>query len=114
MANEYNNDSIKSLKGADRVRLRPSVIFGSNGLEGCCHSFFEILSNSIDEFKEGRGSKIIVTRYADLSLEVTDFGNGIPVDFNQKIKPEELQKLVDGPLDEYRKFFSRHAKIEVI
>ncbi|MBQ5821489.1 MAG: DNA topoisomerase [Clostridia bacterium] len=84
MANEYNNDSIKSLKGADRVRLRPSVIFGSNGLEGCCHSFFEILSNSIDEFKEGRGSKIIVTRYADLSLEVTDFGNGIPVDFNQK------------------------------
>ena len=82
--NEYNNESIKSLKGADRVRLRPSVIFGSNGLEGCCHSFFEILSNSIDEFKEGRGSKIIVTCYADHSLEVQDFGNGIPVDYNQK------------------------------
>lgn len=84
MAQEYNNESIKSLKGADRVRLRPSVIFGSDGLDGCCHSFFEILSNSIDEFKEGRGDKIIVTCYADHSIEVTDFGNGIPVDFNAK------------------------------
>jgi DNA gyrase subunit B len=80
---EYNNESISSLKGADRVRKRPGVIFGSDGLEGCEHSFFEILSNSIDEAREGYGDRIIVTRYLDHSIEVQDFGRGIPVDFNQ-------------------------------
>ena len=59
---EYNNESISSLKGADRVRKRPGVIFGSDGLEGCEHSVFEILSNSIDEAREGHGDRIIVTR----------------------------------------------------
>ena len=62
---QYNNESIKSLKGADRVRLRPSVIFGSDGLDGCCHGFFEILSNAIDEFKEGHGKSIEVVYYND-------------------------------------------------
>ncbi len=80
----YDNDSISSLKGADRVRKRPSVIFGSDGLEGCQHSFFEILSNSIDEAREGFGDRIIVTRYMDGSLEVEDFGRGIPVDYNAR------------------------------
>ena len=75
----YGNDSISSLKGADRVRLRPGVIFGSDGLEGCEHSFFEILSNSIDEAREGYGNEILVTRYADGSLEVEDFGRGVPM-----------------------------------
>ncbi len=89
----YNDSSIKSLKGADRVRRRPSVIFGSDGLEGCCHSFFEILSNAIDEFKEGRGDKIIVSYYADCSIEVTDFGNGIPVDYNPKEKAYNWELL---------------------
>ncbi len=80
---EYNNESISSLKGADRVRKRPGVIFGSDGLEGCEHSVFEILSNSIDEAREGHGDRIIVTRYLDRSIEVQDFGRGIPVDYNQ-------------------------------
>lgn len=80
----YNNDSITSLKGADRVRKRPAVIFGSDGLEGCEHSIFEILSNSIDEAREGFGDRIIVTRYLDHSVEIQDFGRGIPVDYNQK------------------------------
>lgn len=79
---EYGNESITLLKGADRVRKRPAVIFGSDGIEGCCHSFFEILSNSIDEAREGYGNKIIVTRYADNSIQVEDFGRGIPVDYN--------------------------------
>ena len=79
----YNNESITSLKGADRVRLRPSVIFGSDGLEGCEHSVFEILSNSIDEAREGYGKKIEVTRYKDKSVSVKDFGRGIPVDYNK-------------------------------
>ncbi|MFR8002220.1 MAG: type IIA DNA topoisomerase subunit B [Hydrogeniiclostridium sp.] len=80
----YNDDSISMLKGADRVRLRPAVIFGSDGIEGCEHSIFEILSNAIDEAREGYGTEITVTRYADHSVEVEDHGRGIPVDFNNK------------------------------
>lgn len=80
---DYGNDSIKSLKGADRVRKRPAVIFGSDGLEGCEHSVFEIMSNSIDEAREGYGSKIVITRFIDGSVEVQDFGRGIPVDYNK-------------------------------
>lgn len=81
---EYGNESITSLKGADRVRKRPAVIFGSDGLEGCEHSFFEILSNSIDEAREGFGTEIEVTRFLDGSIEVRDFGRGIPLDYNEK------------------------------
>ena len=80
----YGNDSISSLKGADRVRKRPAVIFGSDGLEGCEHAVFEILSNAIDEAREGHGSLITVTRYEDKSIEVEDFGRGCPVDWNEK------------------------------
>ena len=81
---EYGNESITQLKGPDQVRLRPAVIFGSDGLDGCEHSVFEIISNSIDEAREGYGKKIIVTKYADNSVEVQDFGRGAPVDFNNK------------------------------
>lgn len=81
---EYNNDSITSLKGADRVRLRPAVIFGSDGLEGCAHSVFEILSNSIDEAREGFGNKIEIALGKDNDITVCDHGRGIPVDYNQK------------------------------
>ena len=80
----YTNESITALKGADRVRKRPGVMFGSDGLEGCEHAIFEILSNSVDEARAGYGNKIVITRYADHSIEVQDFGRGVPVDFNQK------------------------------
>ncbi len=80
----YDNESISSLKGADRVRKRPGVIFGSDGIEGCQHSAFEILSNAIDEARSGYGTKIILTQYADGSIEVQDFGRGCPVDYNPK------------------------------
>ena len=83
---KYGNDTIKSLKGPDQVRKRPAVIFGSDGLDGCQHSVFEIISNSIDEAREGFGDKIIVTRYLDKSVEVQDFGRGIPVDYNENEK----------------------------
>ena len=79
----YGNDSIASLKGADRVRKRPAVIFGSDGLEGCEHAVFEILSNAIDEAREGHGDTITVTAYLDHSIEVEDFGRGCPVDWNE-------------------------------
>ncbi len=80
----YDNDSISSLKGADRVRKRPGVIFGSDGLEGCEHAVFEILSNSIDEAREGHGKLITVTRYMDHSIQVEDMGRGCPLDWNEK------------------------------
>ncbi len=83
---EYGNESISMLKGADRVRKRPAVIFGSDGLEGCEHSFFEILSNSIDEAREGYGNVINITVHRDMTLEVEDFGRGIPLDYNEKEK----------------------------
>ncbi len=82
----YGNESISQLKGADRVRRRPAVIFGSDGLEGCEHAVFEILSNSIDEARAGYGSLITATRYEDGSIEVEDFGRGCPVDWNPNEK----------------------------
>ncbi len=81
---EYGNESITSLKGADRVRLRPAVIFGSDGILGCKHSIFEILSNSIDEAREGFGNLIKISYFKDKSICIEDNGRGIPVDYNQK------------------------------
>ncbi|BDF66223.1 DNA gyrase subunit B [Oscillospiraceae bacterium] len=81
---QYDNSSITSLKGADRVRKRPGVIFGSDGLDGCEHAVFEILSNAIDEAKEGHGNLITVTRFLDHSIQVEDLGRGCPVDWNEK------------------------------
>ena len=78
----YDNESITMLKGPDKVRKRPSVIFGSDDIGGCAHSIFEVISNSIDEARAGFGDKIIVTKYKDQSIEVEDFGRGCPVDFN--------------------------------
>ena len=80
----YNDESITSLKGADRVRKRPGVIFGSDGLEGCQHAVFEILSNAIDEARAGYGKVITVTRFLDKSVQVEDQGRGCPVDWNEK------------------------------
>ena len=79
----YTNESISSLKGADRVRKRPGVIFGSDGVDGCAHAIFEILSNSIDEAREGHGNKIIITKFEDGSIKIEDFGRGMPVDYNK-------------------------------
>ncbi len=83
---EYGDQSIKSLKGADRVRKRPAVIFGSDDIIGCQHSFIEILANSVDEAREGYGDKIIVKKYHDRSIEVEDFGRGVPLGYNEKEK----------------------------
>ena len=79
---EYNDQSITKLSGPDRVRKRPAVIFGSDGLEGCQHSYFEILANAVDEAREGYGNRIITTVYRDRSIEVEDFGRGVPLGYN--------------------------------
>ena len=83
---QYNNDSIVALKEEQRVRQKPAVIFGSDGVDGCEHAVFEIVSNSVDEAREGYGDKIIVTRFTDKSVEVQDFGRGLPVDYNNTEK----------------------------
>ena len=80
----YDNSSIRSLQGPDRVRKRPGVIFGSDDIEGCTHGFFEILSNSTDEAKTGYGNRIEVTRFSDQSIRVKDYGRGVPMDWNEK------------------------------
>ncbi len=90
---EYGNESIQKLEGPDRVRKRPGVIFGSDGLDGCQHSVFEIISNSIDEAREGHGKKIVVTSYTDGSVEVQDFGRGCPVDYNPKYDCENWEMV---------------------
>ncbi len=90
---EYGNESITALKGADRVRLRPAVIFGSDGIDGCRHCVFEILSNSIDEAREGFGDRIEITLYRDKSVSVKDFGRGIPVDYNPNEKKYNWELL---------------------
>ena len=81
---EYDNSSIGALVGAERIRKRPGVMLGSSDIIGCQHTAFEVLSNSIDEAREGHGTEIIVTRYLDNSIEVEDFGRGCPVDSTQR------------------------------
>ena len=81
---EYNDQSIIALKGPDRIRKRPAAILGSDGLEGCQHAFFEILSNSVDEAKEGFGDEIKVTVYKDMVIQVEDSGRGVPMNYNEK------------------------------
>lgn len=90
---QYDNTSIQKLEGPDRVRKRPGVIFGSDGLDGCEHSVFEIISNSIDEAREGHGKKIVVTAFSDDSVEVQDFGRGCPVDYNSKYDCENWEMV---------------------
>ena len=81
---QYDDRSIRALKGADRVRKRPAVIFGSDGLEGCEHSYFEILSNSVDEAREGHGNEILTILHPDKSITVDDHGRGVPLGYNEK------------------------------
>ena len=92
----YTNETITQLKGADRVRKRPGVIFGSDGVDGCAHSIFEILSNSIDEARDGYGDRILVTRFRDGSVEVEDFGRGMPVGFNNREQRYNWELLFCG------------------
>ena len=83
---QYGNESIQLLKDEQRVRQKPAVIFGSDGLEGCEHAAFEILSNAIDEAREGHGSLVTLTYFEDKSIEVEDFGRGCPLDWNPNEK----------------------------
>lgn len=105
MSENYGNESIRQLKGADRVRKRPGVIFGSNDIVGCTHSVFEIISNSIDEAKAGYGDRVEVTYRKDGTVTVKDYGRGVPMDFNSTEGKYNWQLVFDelyagGKMDE--------------
>ena len=76
----YGNDSIRQLKDEERVRLRPAVIFGSDGLARSAHAAFEILSNAVDEARQGYGKLITLTAFRDGSIQVEANGRGSPLD----------------------------------
>ena len=99
----YGNESISLLEGAERVRKRPGVIFGSDGLDGCEHAVFEILSNSIDEARDGHGNRINVTLFPDHVIEVEDFGRGCPVDWNEKEGKYNWELVTDETMNLYRR-----------
>lgn len=81
----YGNDSIEMYEGPDRVRKRPGIIFGSDGLDGCKQGFFEILANSIDEANAGYGKEIRATVFRDHSMKIEDFGRGVPMGYNNRL-----------------------------
>lgn len=95
MADNYSNESIKSLKGADRVRLRPGIIFGSNDIVGCTHAVFEIISNSIDEAKSGYGDTVEIKYKKDGFVSVLDHGRGVPMDYNKNEQAYNWQLVFD-------------------
>ena len=82
--NDYSNEVIIPLKGADRVRKRPAVIFGSSNADGALAAVANIIENSSNEAKAGYGKKIIIRRFADNSFEITDQGRGIPVEYDKE------------------------------
>lgn len=79
---EYNNESIRLLKGAQRVRSRPEMYLGSSNLDGVKQTFNEIAGNAIDEHLSGYGDDLGVCRYEDGSYSIRDFGRGVPLGWN--------------------------------
>lgn len=84
MNNQYDDNSISQLKGAERVRLRPEALLGSNGIDGAKHTVNEIFANSTDEVLAGFGKKLEVMVYEDESISVRDYGRGVPLGWNSK------------------------------
>ncbi len=82
---EYNDNSIMQLSDLQAVREHPNVYLGTSGIEGCQQAVFEILSNSVDEAREGYGDKITVTLFKDGSVEVDDRGRGVPLGYNERL-----------------------------
>lgn len=82
-ASSYNNESIRAIKGADRIRNRPEVMLGTRGIDGAKHTVIEIVGNATDEKLSGYGDKLIIKLYEDGSISVRDYGRGIPLGWNE-------------------------------
>lgn len=84
MPSNYGDTSIQNNEGPKGLRKRPATLLGTGGLSGCVHAIFEIVSNSVDEYREGYGDVITVTVDDDNSVTVEDRGRGVPMDWNSK------------------------------
>lgn len=79
----YDNNAIRQRKGADRIRLAPAAMLGSNGLDGAKHTVIEIVGNVTDEKLAGYGDKMDISLYEDGSISVRDYGRGVPLGWNE-------------------------------
>lgn len=79
---QYDDNSIRKRKGADRIRLAPAAMLGSNGLDGAKHTVIEIVGNVTDEKLAGHGDKMELTLHEDGSISIRDYGRGVPLGWN--------------------------------
>lgn len=75
---------LDELKGSQSIRIRPSVVLGSDGIRGVQQTLFEIVTNAIDRWKDGYGDKVEIIRHKDNSYTIKDFADGLPCLWNEK------------------------------
>lgn len=84
-AADYTSDDIKTLDWKEHIRKRPGMYIGklgdgSHSDDGIYVILKEVIDNSIDEFAMGFGKQIVVNSTDDGTVEVRDYGRGIPLE----------------------------------
>lgn len=83
----YTEQSILILEGLDAIKKRPGMYIGSTDQRGLHHLVWEILDNAIDEALSGFGNEIVVTIQNDNSIEIRDYGRGLPYKMHESGRP---------------------------